>query len=132
MTEAWSGSELDLLKAAHELEIAARLADGGLHRWTPIWVVVVEGDAYVRTWYRRDTGWFGRAVRSRRARIRVRSLEADVVIDDVGEGPAGLRERLDTAYLDKYGRSGSSSMVGDEAAATTLRLDPAPAASTDG
>ncbi len=32
-------------------------------------------------------------------------------VEDVGEGPAGVRERLDTAYLDKYGHSASSFMV---------------------
>jgi len=126
MTEAWSPDELQVIEAALELQIAVKRTDGTLHRWTPIWVVSAEGDVYVRTWYRRDTGWFGHALRSCRARIRVPGLEADIAVEDVGEGPAGLRERVDTAYRDKYGRSGSSSMVEVTAAATTLRLSPEP------
>lgn len=88
-----------------------------------------DGQAYVRTWYQRDTGWFGHALRSHRARIRVPGLEADATVEDVedvGEGTAGLRERIDTANRNKYGSSGSSSMVGATAAATSLRLSPEP------
>lgn len=124
MTEAWSPRELELIHAAAELHIAVKRADETLHRWTPIWVVSADGQAYVRTWYRRDTGWFSHALRSHRARIRVPGLEADAAIEDVGEGTAGLRERIDTAYRDKYGSPGSSAMVGATAAATTLRLSP--------
>jgi len=79
---------------------------------------------YVRTWYRRDTGWFGHVLRSHRARIRVPGLEADVTVEDVGEGPAELGESVDTAYRTKYGSAGSESMVTASAAATTLRLNP--------
>ena len=125
MTEAWSPEELRIISAASELQIAAGRSDGSLYRWTPIWVVSADQEVFVRTWYRRDTGWFGHALRSRTARIRVPGLEADVTVEDVGEGPAGLRERIDAAYDDKYGPAGSASMVGPAAAATTLRLNPA-------
>lgn len=124
MTEAWSPQERRLIDGAGELQIAAERIDGTLYRWTPIWVVSVDGNVYVRTWYRRDTGWFGHVLRSGRARIRVPDLETDAAVEDVGEGPTGLRERIDTAYRDKYGRSSSSSMVGAAAAAATLRLRP--------
>jgi Uncharacterized protein conserved in bacteria (DUF2255) len=53
-----------------------------------------------------------------------RGLEAGVVVTDVGEGSPGLRDSVDAAYRSKYGDSGSTSMVGASAAATTLRLDP--------
>ena len=43
-------------------------------------------------------------------------------IEDVGVGPPGLREIVDAAYRDKYGGGSAGNMVGDEAAATTLRL----------
>ncbi|WP_177231413.1 DUF2255 family protein [Amycolatopsis saalfeldensis] len=36
---------------------------------------------------RRDTGWYGQALRERRARIRVPGLEADVTIEDIGDAP---------------------------------------------
>lgn len=125
MTVTWSAHELRCIDEARELCIAVKRADGTLRRWTPIWVVCAGSQAYVRTWYRRDTGWFGHALRSRRARVRVPGLEAEVTIEDVGEGTAQLRESIDTAYGTKYGSAGSTSMVTASAAATTLRLTPA-------
>ena len=85
MTASWSPDELRLMDAAGELRIAVKRSDGSLRRWVPIWVVCAGGQVYVRTWYRRDTGWFGDALRSRRARIRVPGLEADVTIEDIGD-----------------------------------------------
>ncbi len=118
---SWTPEQLARVDAARELEIAVRRADGTLRPWTPIWVVHVGGDLYVRTWYRRDTGWFGLAVSTRRARVRVPGVEVDVHIEDVGVGPSALRENVDDAYRDKYGGGSTGNMVGD-AAATTLRL----------
>jgi hypothetical protein len=125
VTATWTPAELQRLGAAGELDIAVRNTDGSLRRWTPIWVVCAGDRVYVRTWYRRDTGWFGHALHMRLARIRVPGLETEVVVEDVGEGPAGLRENVDAAYRGKYGDSGSASMIGALAAATTLRLSPA-------
>ena len=81
-------------------------------------------------WQRRDTGWYGRAVRTGHARIRVPGLETDVTVT----ATTSHRAEVDDAYRDKYGRYGNGSvdaMVGDEAAASTLRLSPA-SASADG
>ncbi|MGD0704517.1 MAG: DUF2255 family protein [Trebonia sp.] len=127
MTAAWSPAELDRINAAEELRIAAKRADGTLRREVPIWVVLASGQVYVRTWYRRDNGWFGHAVDSRRARIRVPGLAADIAIEDLGDDKAELRESVDAAYRAKYGRYGEATvdrMVSDDAAATTLRLIP--------
>jgi len=77
----------------------------------------------VRSWYRRDTGWFGHALRSRRARIRVPGLETDVTIDDIGDVSSQITADVDAAYRTKYGRSEAASMVTATAAATTLRLN---------
>jgi hypothetical protein len=128
MTARWSSEEVEQIGRSEELEIAATRDDGTLRRWVPIWVVCVGGQAYVRTWSRRDNGWFGHVVDSRRARIRVRGVEADIAVEDVGEGDAELREAVDTAYRVKYERYGSSTvdrMATDSAAAATLRLVPA-------
>jgi len=89
---SWTPEQLARFGATRELEIAVRRADGTLRTWTPIWVVDVVGDVYVRTWYRRDTGWFGLALSTGHARVRVPGVEVDVRIEDVGVGPPGLRE----------------------------------------
>jgi len=124
MTAAWSPVELREINAARELDIASRRADGTLRQWVPVWVVSAGGLVYVRTWYRRDTGWFGHVLASRQARIRVPGLEADVEVADVGEGTPELRASVNAAYETKYGRGGTERMVSAEAAAATLRLTP--------
>ena len=124
MTATWSPDELERIDSAGELEIAVRRADGTLRRWVPIWVVRVGEQVYVRTWHRRETGWFGHVLGSRRGRIRVPGLEADVAVADVGDGTA-QRADIDTAYRRKYGSHGSSSveaMVSEAAAVATLQL----------
>ena len=123
MTAPWSPDDLRLVDAARELQIAVRRPDGGLRQWVPIWVVCAGGQVYVRTWYRRDTGWFGHALRSRRARIRVPGLEADVTIEDIGDASSQVTADVDAAYRTKYGRGDAGSMVTATAAATTLQLN---------
>ena len=123
MGAPWSPDELRLINAAGELRIAVKRSDGSLRRWVPIWVVCAGGQVYVRTWYRRDTGWFGHALRSRRARIRVPGLEADVTIEDIGDASTQVTADVDAAYRTKYGRGEAGSMVTAAAAATTLQLN---------
>jgi len=127
MRAAWSPEELERLSRAEELLIAVRRGEGTLRRWVPIWVVCVGGRVYVRTWYRRDSGWFARVLDSRRARIRVPGLDVDVLIQDVGAGGAELRGNVDDAYRKKYvllGRDAVDRMVTLDAAAATLQLIP--------
>ena len=125
MTATWSVDELDRIGSAEELQIATKRADGTLRRWVPIWVVRAGDQVYVRTWHRRDTGWFGQVLRVPRARVRVPGLEADVAVYDVGADAA--RSRVDAAYRAKYARYGDATvhrMVGEDAAAATLLLTP--------
>jgi hypothetical protein len=123
MGAPWSPDELRLINAAGELRIAVKRSDGSLRQWVPIWVVCAGGQVYVRTWYRRDTGWFGHALRSRRARIRVPGLEADITIEDIGDALTQVTTDVDAAYRTKYGRGGAGSMVTATAAVTTLQLN---------
>ena len=127
MSANWSAEELARIGRADELQIAVQSLDGTLRRWVPIWVVCVGDQVYVRTWYRRDNGWFGPVLDSRRARVRVPGLDATVTVQDLGkEDDAELRGGVDAAYRAKNGRYGSTTvdrMVNDDAAATTLRLN---------
>ena len=122
MASDWSSTELAKIDAAQELLIATRRAAGTLRTAVPIWVVTVNDGVYVRTWYRRETGWFGYAVRAGGAHITVPGLEADVTVQDLG---SHMRAEVDAAYRAKYGRYSSATiqwMVSDDAVATTLRL----------
>jgi hypothetical protein len=127
MSAAWTPDDVRRIDSADELQIAARRTDGTLRRWVPIWVVCVDEQVYVRTWYRRNTGWFAHVLDSHRACIRVPGLESDVSVEDVGTRSERLRADVDTAYRTKYARYGTSTieqMVSPAAAATTLRLTP--------
>jgi len=117
----WTAGELDLIGRARELEVAAERRDGTHRPWTPIWVVVVDGRVYVRTWGRRGTGWYGAAVASGRARVRVPGLTADAAVVDVG---ATAPDGVTAAYRAKYGGPGADSVVAPAAVGSTLRLDP--------
>jgi hypothetical protein len=127
MATPWSPDQLRAIESAHELEISGTRRDGTLRRWVPVWVVRVGEDVYVRTWFRRTTGWFGHAVETGRARVRVPGLETDVAVEDIGAGDAALRAAIDEAYRAKYRTPDGGSvarMTADEAAAATLRLSP--------
>ena len=127
MPSLWTPDDLRRIGSADELRIAVKRADGTPRRGLPIWVVCAGEQVYVRTWYRRSTGWFAHVLESHRAGIRVPGLEADVAVEEVAAGPDQLRREVDAAYRAKYGRYGASTvenMVSDAAAATTLRLSP--------
>lgn len=102
-----------------ELEIAAPRVGGEPGRWTPIWVVVVGAEVFVRTWVKRTTGWYGRAVHSGHAWIRVSDESVEVTVTAT-DGPGA--DAIDDAYRAKYGDLAARSMVTPEAAASTLRL----------
>jgi hypothetical protein len=127
MPAIWSAEELRRIGGADELQISVQRRDETLRRWVPIWVVCVGDQVYVRTWHRRDNGWFGHVLDSRRAQIRVPGLDAAVTVLDVGsDEDATQRAGVDAAYRAKYGRYGSTTvgrMVNDDAAATTLQLN---------
>ena len=127
MNPSWTPEQLQQIDGSRELEIASKRPDGTLRQWLPIWVVCVGDQVYVRTWYRRTTGWFGHVVKTRQARVRVPRLEIDVVVEDIGDGDGDLRSAVDDAYQAKYAPHPGGSvgqMTTDSAAATTLRLSP--------
>jgi len=122
----WSSDELRLLDGTRELQLAVEHTDGGTGPWVTVWVVRVGADAYVRTWHRRDTGWYGGVLRSRRARVRLgapRATEVGVAVEDVGARDTELTTAVDAAYRDRYG-PGAGSMVTAASASSTLRLVP--------
>lgn len=125
---SWTPEQLTAIARARELEIAVRRADSRLTRWLPIWVVCVDGQVYVRTWYWRTTGWLGQVTATGQARVRVPGVEVDVLVAELGDTEPDVRAAVDQAYLAKYGTPGDATVAGmttDAAAATTLRLAPA-------
>jgi hypothetical protein len=81
-------------------------------------------DLYVRSAYGPENGWFRRALASGRGRVRVGSWERDVTFE-VPDPSAD--EELHQAYHAKYDRYGPSivgTVVSEQAARCTLRVEP--------
>lgn len=118
----WTDDQLRILSEAAELQISASRVATAPRAWVPIWVVVHDRRVFVRTWYRRSTGWYGHAVAAGEAWIRVSGGPVRVRVTVEGEESV---DAVDGAYRAKYG-DGASSMVTPEAAASTLCLTPVP------
>ena len=113
---------LELLDRSVEVDMLTPRRDGSTSR-RPIWVVVVDGDAYVRSYLGASGAWYRRALADGSAAIGTggRTLEVDArpATDDE------LNRRVSDAFRAKYGRRSPGStdaMVSPEVTATTLRL----------
>ena len=118
---AWTDDELRRIDSVDELEIAAVRRNGELRRPTPVWVVRVGDDIYVRAAYGSGSGWYGVARESGRAHIRAAGVERDVSVEDAD---SSALDAVDAAYRAKYGRYASivDSLVKPEHRANTVRL----------
>jgi hypothetical protein len=99
---------------------------GTEHRYTGVWVVVVEGRAFVRSWNDQPTGWY-RAFRAEpRGSIQLPGRE--VAVRARPTRGARLRDAVTRAYAVKYTTKASEKWVRGFAeprrAATTLELVP--------
>jgi len=124
---AWSEADLDRVGGAEELDLASRRDDGSLSVFTTMWVARAGDAAYVRS-ARGPTGaWYRRAVRYGVGRVRAGGVERDVTFEQIPVDEAETHAALDAAHHAKYDRYGPQivgSVVGPDAAAVTLRLDP--------
>jgi hypothetical protein len=113
---------LELLDQSIEVEMRTPRRDGSTSS-RPIWVVVVDGDAYVRSYHGPSGAWYRRALADGRAAIGAGGRTIDV-----GFQPATgdeLNRRVSEAFRAKYGaRSPESTeeMVSPEITRTNLRL----------
>lgn len=121
-TAPWASEDLRRLGDVRELAIAGPRPDGTRAAWTPIWVVVVGDGVFVRTWQRRTTGWYGRAVAAGRAWIELAGDAVEVVLEATGDDPGDAADAVDAAYRAKYAGAGAESMTTAESRASTLRL----------
>jgi hypothetical protein len=118
----WTNEELNRLGEAEELQLASMRKDGTLRPYVTMWVVRAGNDVYVRSAYGPDNPWYRRAKASGAGRIRANGLERDVTF---AEAAPDVHAAIDAAYHAKYDRHGPAivgTVVGDKAAAVTLRL----------
>jgi hypothetical protein len=115
-------STIDLLDAAIEVQAQTPRRDGSTSS-RPIWVVVADGEAYVRS-YRGPAGaWYRRASADGVLTLIVDGTEVRAVAEPVDDD--GVNQRVSDAYREKYSARSpgpTKTMVDDEVSATTLRL----------
>ena len=131
---SWNRTELEQVGTATELQLAARRPDETLSGYTVMWVARVGTSVYVRSAYGPDSAWYRRAVRYGRARIRAGGVERDVDLDHLVPDD-NVHDEIDASFHAKYDQYGPAivrTVVGRDAAAVTLRLDPAPPQITPG
>ena len=113
------------LEEADEIEMRTPRLDGTVSS-RPIWVVVVDGAAYVRSYQGERGAWYRRVRADGRAEVGVDG--EDVAVHVVPASGDALDEQVSDAYHAKYGRSApgpTEAMVTPPVVATTLRLEPA-------
>ena len=114
------------LRALEEAKILG-VRSGDAHRFTSVWVVVVEGRVIVRSWNDKPTGWYRAFLEQPRGAISVGGREIPVVARHVRS--ARLLHAATQAYGAKYDTKASEKWVRGFAEqgreATTLELVPA-------
>jgi len=100
---------------------------GSTHKHTGVWLVMIEGRVFVRSWNDSPTGWY-RAFRAEPVgSISVAKVEIAVRARQVRSEP--MRRAVTRAYAEKYDTKASEKWVrgfGEaHREATTLELEPA-------
>ena len=104
-TDTFSKTIVDELTNAKILGVRA----GTEHRYTGVWVVVVESRAFARSWYDKPTGWFQAFRKEPSGTIQVGDREIKVTGKLVRS--ARLRDAVTVAFGEKYPTKGSRKWV---------------------
>jgi len=114
-----------LLQALREAKILGIRA-GSEHRHTGVWVVVVDGRVFVRSWNDKPTGWYRAFREEPGGSIQVAGREIAVRARHTRSEP--LQEAVTQAFGEKYNTKASQKWVQGFAEAhrmrTTLELVP--------
>ena len=115
-----------LLDREREVYVRVTRRDGKIGE-LPIWIVTVDGEAYVRSYLADRGAWYRRALATGRMTLVVRSTAHPVVVEPIRD--EALNRRISEAFVAKYGNRGPArTMVSEPVTATTLRVSPAESA----
>jgi hypothetical protein len=120
----WTESQLNELAELEELVLVISKTDRATLRF-PVWPVVVDGNAYVRSYLGVTTGWYRRVVANPRQAIALGGQDVDVLFEFVSRTDP-VNKAIDTAFLGKYARfEYRDAMAEPGAVDATLRILPA-------
>jgi hypothetical protein len=121
---AWPADDLEQFGGADEISISTRRADGSLRPFVPIWIVIVDGALYARSYRGTGGAWYRHATAHPTGAIRTGGQQREVT---VAPADPASRSAVDAAYHAKYARYGDTylaPMLADQAVDTTLQLTP--------
>jgi hypothetical protein len=101
----FSGPVLAALAAGKMIGVRS----GRTHRYTGVWVVVVRGRVFVRSWNDEETGWRRAFLEEPRGEVRVGERVVRVRAKPVRG--AGLLAAIERAYAEKYDTKASLKWV---------------------
>jgi hypothetical protein len=102
---AFTDAVVSALSSAKILGVRA----GTEHRYTGVWVVVVDGRVFVRSWNDKPTGWFRAFRKQPSGMIQAGNLEIPVRGKLVRS--ARIRDAVTAAFGEKYNTKGSRKWV---------------------
>jgi hypothetical protein len=119
----WTPEELATFDRVDELGISSLRADGSSSKQTTIWTVRVGDEAFVRSAYGPNSGWYRATQASGLGHIVVGEMEKDVSFS--GEQDPSVLDAIDQAYLSKYSRfDDKADIVTPESRSLTIKLTP--------
>lgn len=98
----------DVVEALRNAKILG-VRSGSEHRYTGVWVVVIDKRVFVRSWYDKPTGWFRAFKKEPIGTIQVGKLEVPVRGKPVRS--ARIRDAVTVAFGEKYNTKGSKVWV---------------------
>ena len=104
-SETFAGDVVEALRKAKILGVRS----GTAHRYTGVWVVVVDDRVFVRSWNDKPTGWFQAFKKEPKGTIQVGDDEIPVRGKAVRS--ARIRDAVTAAYGEKYPTKGSRKWV---------------------
>jgi hypothetical protein len=120
--DTFADSVVEALRDAKIIGVRA----GDEHRYTGVWVVVVDGRVFVRSWSDKPTGWFRAFRKQPSGTIQVGGLEIPVRARPARS--ARIRDAVTAAFGEKYNTKASLKWVEGFAeparALTTLEFVP--------
>jgi len=116
----------EVLEALRTGKILGLRAGSAPHRFIGIWVVVVEGRVFVRSWSLKPRSWFRAFQQDPRGTIQV--LDREIPVRAILTRSERVKDAVSLAYLDKYKTPGSIGYARDlgraKSRATTTELVP--------
>lgn len=103
--ERFSDDIVEILRKAKILGVRS----GTEHRYTGVWVVVVDDRVFVRSWNDKPTGWFRAFKKEPSGTIQAGDVEIPVKAKPVRS--ARLRDAVTEAFGEKYPTKGSRKWV---------------------